>query len=197
MRRNALLCLVCLIVLAACGGGEQPTAAPQGDTGTTPVVVSTTDPNLVPAITITPSQREFATGEAPLPIPGTLVPPVAEDPEIGLVFDMVLLSRTGGAAGIPLTVQIMGDGTVTRDGTVTSITPDQVKLIDDALDAFNFFGVEGVFEAPGRGEEVYHYELTVDRNGASKTIRADDGLIPPELAQIIALISAVGAPAAP
>lgn len=197
MRRNALLCLICLIVLAACGGGgEQPTTAPQVDSGgATPAASSTTDPNAQPAITITPAlQREFATGEPPLPIPGTLVNVVTEDPEAALLFDVVLFSRTGGAEGVPLTVEILQNGTVTRDGVATNITADQVKLIDDQIDLINFFGIEGVFEAPGRSAQVYHYELTVDRNGSSKTIKADDGLIPPQLSQLFSLLMAVGAP---
>ncbi len=194
MRRNALLCLICLIVLAACGGaGDQPTAAPQVDTSNPPAD-STTDPNLAPAITVTPAQREFATGEAPLPIPGTLVNIATEDPEAALLFDIILFTRTGGVAGVPVTVEILQNGAVTRDGVVTAITADQVKLLDDQIDLINFFGIEGVFEAPGRSAEVYHYELTVDRAGSSKTIKADDGLIPPELSQLFALLTAVGAP---
>jgi hypothetical protein len=204
MRRNLCVILMGAVFLAACGGGTTP--APTADTnnastvqataasvGGTPIVTETPPP----LATIEQQQRAFETDEAPLPIPGTLDASTNPDTEAGLVFDDIQLERTGGIAGQTLTIVVNGDGTFTRDGVAGTISPDQVTIIDTLLDQMNFFGLQGVFTAPGTGADVYTYSVRVSRAGSARTIRAQDGFIPPELIELLSLLSSLGAPTAP
>ncbi len=211
MRRNLSLILIGMFFLSACGGNAAPTAAPTADsssvtsTDSSTTAVPATIAGLQPTVDLAATQsaqptdvqqeRAFGTDEPPLPIPGTMVAATTPDPDVGLVFDTILFERTGGVAGIPLTVEVKSDGTVTRDGVASTISPDQVTLIDNVIDQLNFFGLEGVFAAPGTSADTYHYEVTVNRSGSSRTIQAEDGFLPSELAQFLSLLSDLGAAA--
>lgn len=186
------LCLCGLIMLlAACSGN--PTAAPTLDTSLrqNPTVAPTVD-NSTLEPTATPLQREYATDQATLPAPGTPIAAVTEDANAGKVFDSLLFVRTGGIAGQTLTIQLLGDGTLTRDGVSSQASPDQVIQIVDALDKLGFFGIQGIFTAPGTSADTYHYQLTVERLGDSRTIDAEDGFIPPAMAQLFAQVQQLG-----
>jgi Emfourin len=189
MRRNLSFLLLFVLLLAACGGS--PTAAP---TANNAGVDQTTAPTAEAATPVpaTVAPREYSTAEATLPIPGTLSAPATEDPDAGKVFDTLTFARTGGVAAQPLNIQLTGAGVLTRDGAVSQLSADQVAQIVKVLDEINFFGLDGVFTAPGTSADAYHYELTVERDGASRTLKAEDGFIPPELAQLIGQISALG-----
>jgi hypothetical protein len=214
MRRNLSLILVVALCLAACGGNAAPTAVlPTVDTSSgasasssgtavqeTPVgEVSTEDFAATQAAlpTSAPQVRAYETDEASsaLPLPGTLVAPTTPDPDAGLLFDSIQFERTGGIAGKPLTIEIKSDGTVTRDGVASSITPDQVTLIDTVIDQLNFFGLQGVFVSPGTSADTYQYSVTVNRAGSSRTIKAEDGFAPPELQQLLSLLGSIATPA--
>lgn len=206
MRRNLCLILIVALFLAACGGNAAPTAVlPTIDTSSsgtavpgTPIgQVSTPDFAATQAAlpTSQPEQRAYETGVAELPIPGTMIAATTPDPDAGLIFDSIQFVRTGGIAGKTLTIEIKSDGTVTRDGVASTIAPDQVTLIDTAIDQLNFFGIQGVFQAPGTSADTYHYSVTVNRAGSSRTINAEDGFVPPELQQFLALLGSVAAPA--
>jgi hypothetical protein len=200
--------LIGLFFLSACGGNAPATTAPTADSssvttdsGGTAVPATVAGLQATPDFAATQSaeptlivqERSFSTDEPPLPIPGTIIAPTTPDPDAGLIFDTILLERTGGLAGIPLTVEVKSDGTVTRDGVASTISPDQVTFLDNLLDQLNFFGLQGVFTAPGTSADTYHYALTVTRAGASRTIRAEDGFIPSEMVQLLSLLSDLGA----
>jgi hypothetical protein len=203
MRRNLCVILIGAVFLAACGGN---TPAPTVDSSSAPTVEATTasagstpivTETQPPLATIEQQQRAFETDEASLPIPGTLDASTNPDPEAGLVFDDIQLERTGGIAGQTLTIEVRGDGTFTRDGAAGTISPDQVTMIDNLLDQMNFFGLQGVFTAPGTSADVYTYTVTVNRAGSARMIRAQDGLIPPEMIELLSMLSSLGAPTAP
>jgi hypothetical protein len=209
MRRIPYLLLLTVMLLAACNGGGA-TSTPVPPTAESASVDATTAPEITASpVGTTPdfnatasaeptreqsAQRVFETGEPTQLIPGTIVAASTPDLNAGLVFDSILLERTGGLAGIPLTIEVKSDGTVTRDGTASTISPDQVTLIDNILDQLNFFGLQGVFEAPGTSADVYQYSVTVTRAGSSRTVRADDGFLPPELQQLLLILTDIGAP---
>lgn len=202
MRRNALLLsitvLALVLVLAACNGGTS-TPAPTTDPNAavvTPGDASTTEADGGERATLPPvwtqAPREFETGQAPLPVPGTLEAP-QQDEEIGLVFDKVLFERTGGLAGTPLTIEILQNGNVTRDGVASTIGAGQITQIDNLIDQMNFFYIEGVFTSAGSNADIYHYRITVDRNGASRTVDAEDNLLPQPLRELISTLMDIGA----
>jgi len=201
MRRNLCLILIAALFLAACGSGGTPVPTAES---TSPTVQATLalvgeTPDSAATQTAQPTveqqQRSFATDEPPLPIPGTLDASSNPDAEAGLVFDDIQFERTGGIAGETLTIEVKSDGTFTRDGVPGTISPDQVTMIDNMIDQLNFFGLQGIFEAPGTSADVYRYRVRVSRAGSARTIQAQDGFIPPELIQFISLLSSLGAPA--
>lgn len=217
MRRNFALLLTMVLLLAACGGQQtvlptsavidlptsdpaatsEPTVEGQAAATVTPIGLqastATPDPGLGAAGATVEFQRFIETDEPPLPQPGSFSTPSTPDPNEGLIFDVILFERTGGPEGEPLTIEVRSDGTVTRDGVASTITPEQVALIDGVLDQVRFFGLQGYFTAPGTSSELYTYRVTVDRAGSSRSIDMQDGLYPQELGQLIALLSSLGA----
>lgn len=190
MRRLIPLILTGLL-LAACG--TTPPAATLGPSAGTPqaaatVVTTGLTPGAPPA---TEGPRQYTTDQPPLPAPGTIVA-ATEDPNAGLVFDSLTMERTGGIAGELLTVQVLSNGSVFRNGAASAISADQVTQIDGLLDQMNFFQMQGVFTAPGAGADLFTYAITVERAGASRTVTAQDGLIPPELQALITALVQLG-----
>jgi hypothetical protein len=189
MRLYLILSLIFALLVAACGGDATTQAPPAtvdpANNANATAVVQATQPPPAP----TSGAREYATGEPPLPIPGTLVAPATEDPEAGLVFDVVYFNRTGGAAGQALSLQILSNGSGIFNDAAITISAEQVTQLDNLIDQIGFFGLQGVFTAPGTSAEVYKYDITVDRAGSSRSIKAQEGLIPRELAQLIDMLS--------
>lgn len=218
MRRNFALLLVLALILAACNGQQTvlPTSAvidqpttdaattaettgePQAEASVTPIGLqaetATPDPGAGAAGPTVAFERFIETDEAPIPAPGSFSTPSTPDPNAGLIFDVILFERTGGPEGEPLTIELRSDGTVTRDGVATTISPDQVTLIDTVLDQVGFFGLQGYFTAPGTSSELYTYRVTVERAGSSRSLDMQDGLYPPEIGQLLALLSSLGTP---
>jgi hypothetical protein len=196
MFRKLSLIVICAAVLAACGGNNNnnastATPAPAAQQSVPTAVL----PGLTPSgVAPTNGPREYTEGteEVQLPAPGTIVPPATQDPEAGKLFDTVSMNRMGGITGKELNVVLNSDGSLTRDGAASTVTPDQVKQISDKLDQMGIFGMQGVFQAPGTSADIYTYHLTVERSGSSKTIVAQDGYIPPQLADVLDLMTRLG-----
>ena len=194
MFRQLFLITICAALLAACGGKAASTAAPTSAAAVqqSAPTAGPTDSTLPTEIVPTKGPREYSTEEVQLPIAGTIIPPATKDPDAGKLFDSVALNRSGGITGKELNIELKSDGTVTRDGVTSSISADQVKQISDLLDQIGIFGLQGVFQAPGTSADIYTYNLTVNRNGASRTITAQDGYIPPQLADLLQIVSQLG-----
>lgn len=190
MRRLIMLVLTGLL-LAACGTTPpEATSGPSAEATQSAVTNNTTGltPGAPPA---TEGPRQYTTDQPPLPAPGTIVA-ATEDPNAGLVFDSLTLERTGGISGERLTVQVLSNGSVLRNGAASTISADQVTQIDALLDRMNFFQMQGVFTAPGAGADLFTYAITAERAGAVRTITAQDGLIPPELQTLITVLVQLG-----
>lgn len=192
MRRYLILTLICAVLLAACNG-TAPTQPPL-PTVDPAVNTNTTNPTAVVQATLPPpapttGPREYATGQPTLPIAGTLIAPATEDPDAGLVFDVVYFNRSGGISGQALSLQILGNGSGIFNGAAITVSPDQVTQLDNLIDQIGFFGLQGVFTSPGTSADIYTYDITVERAGSSRTITAQDGLIPSSLAQLIDMFS--------
>ncbi len=191
MRRNLAFFLILTVVLAACGGNATPVPT---------AVPVQTNPTAAPTVNATPTSapatpHEYATGTPgtdAIPVPGTLATDAQPNPDAGKIFDDLTFTRTGGITGQAINITLTGAGVLTRDGKTSQVSSDQVKQISDALDKLDFFGLDGVFTAPGTSADAYHYSLTVDRNGNSRTINAEDGFIPTPMVQVFGLISALG-----
>jgi hypothetical protein len=200
--RQLTLILFAALLLAACQGAPAaspspatlptvaslPTSAAQAQTTATTVPPTATP---LPPVS-SPEPRAYDTQEAAasnlIPLPGTLVKSATEDVSANVMFDSVALIRTGGIAGKTLTIQIFSDGTLDRDGQKIKLTPAQMKQVNDQLTGLNFFGLQGVFTAPGTQPDVFHYNISVDRGGQARAIDAEDGFIPKEMQALIDLI---------
>ncbi len=186
MRRKLFLIVIGALLLAACNGPAAPTPVAQNNL---PVGDATETP---PAVLATTGPREYATDGPVLSMPGTIIPPATEDPDAGKIFDTITFGRMGGIGGKPLDIILMSNGNLTRDGASSTISTDQVKLIDDMLDKMGFFGMSGIFQAAGTSADAYTYTITVDRDGSSASVTAKDGYIPPQLAELIQTLQQLG-----
>lgn len=194
MRFRIACILSGLLVLAACGTpapAPTTTTIPDQSAGetATPLVV----PTLPPEATLPSQARAVVTMTDPMPVPGTLAAPATEDPSAGQPYDRVVYEQSGGITGQAISIEILPDGTITRNGMSSQISAEQRDEIYGILDRLNVFGLGGVFTAPGTGADVISYSLTVERAGASRTIDAQDGFVPAELMALFTVLSAVGA----
>jgi hypothetical protein len=195
MRPYSILPIISVFLLAACGGNPAPTATqPVVQAGTSAVVDSSPTPINTPAPgTPLVPERIYETGQPTMPIPGTIVMAASTpDPDVGLIFDLIQYRQTGGITGATIEIELRGDGTFTRNGVPGTVAPDQVTFIDNMIDQMHFFDINGVFTAPGTGADVIRYSVTVERAGTSVGIDAQDGLVPPELAQLFSILSSLG-----
>jgi hypothetical protein len=193
MLRKLFLIATCAALLAACGGNKTNTATPaQQNAAPTATTVETATPPPEALPTNGPRQYSEGTDEVQLPQTGTIVPSSDQDPDAGTLFDSVALNRTGGVAGKELNVALSKDGTLIRDGVTSTISADQVKQISAKLDQLGFFGMQGIFQSPGASADVYVYRISAERNGNSKRITMQEGLIPPQLSDLIQALSQLG-----
>ncbi len=178
-------------LLAACGSPTtEPTTPPNDQTA--PESATTQPPTAEPTLPL--PERRIVT-DVPLPIPGTLIAaPATEDPSAGEIFTRILYEQSGGIAGRSLTIEVRGDGTVTRNGAVSTISPAQVEQLNDIINQLNFFGLQGAFTAPGTSADIITYQVTVERAGSERTIVAQDGFIPGPLDAFLSVLGTLGQP---
>ncbi len=189
--RHLFLIVIGIVLLAGCDNKAPTATLPPVVQQNNPLSSSTLPTASAPVPTNGP--REYGTEEVTVPEAGTIVPPATEDPQAGNLFDSVALDRTGGVGAKPLDLILLKDGTLTRDGVISNIPADQVKQISDALDKLGIFGLQGVFQGAGTSPDNFTYYLTVEREGASRTLTAQEGFIPPELASLLKTLQQLGA----
>jgi hypothetical protein len=196
MRLRLLFALIMLLI-SACGGAtpqptqELPTLANEQQATADTMEVLTPEPEG----TLVPPPTDRPTFEAEL-VPGdsrTLVASRTEDPNANVPFSLIRLERTGGsieATPEPLTIEILGDGTVNSNGTTRQASEDVVDNLNNLIREMNFFGASGDYigALPLEGSEDFLYIITVERGDLSRSIQARDGNMPQELQNIIAAV---------
>ncbi|HUN06185.1 MAG TPA: hypothetical protein PLQ56_06270 [Aggregatilineales bacterium] len=199
MRRYALLLIVIALIAAGCGA-QQPTAAPPtadagGPTATSASIATPAGP--VAGFTQPVDQALDMTGMATPPPAGTAVVAAANtpDPLASIQFTSITFLQTGGSSDARILIVLKGDGTFTRNDVPGSISADQVAMIDDYLNQINFFRISGTFTSANVRPDQHTYSVLVEKDGASATINMQDGLVPPELARLLAMLSTLGASA--
>ncbi len=189
--RYALLALLLPALLAACATA-QPAPLP-----TAAGVETTTAPEAAPA-----------DGSAtPLPPLDVTVPPlgvivtaaVTAEPPDGSGFDTsarfesLIFQQTGGPNNLDLLIEVAADGSVRRDGALVTVAPEALAAVDQKLKAVDFFNIMGQFTiAGGPSSDQYRYRLSVQQDGAGRSISAQDGYTPPALLELFGLIAALG-----
>lgn len=189
--------LMIVLLLAACDNPPAATeAVPPTEAAAPDNTPDTTENEAVPPAVDDPEATEdpLVAANVVLPLPGTIAPPATQDAmNPASHFSSIIFQQTGGPNNLNLIIEIYRDGRVVRDGVTTSITPDRIAALNTALQAINFFGIQGQFTVPGAGEDVYVYRVTVEQDdGASRMITAQDGYTPPELLEIFATLSTIG-----
>ena len=177
--RLAAILLFSLLFAACTPASPTPTATPPPETTFEPG----TNPADVISLTIA------------VPPPGTLVVGSSNVPEGGrppIEFTIVYFSRTGGIAGQQLLIELRRDGTVIRDGETSTVPETIIADINNRLNLIDFYGIQGIFTGP-LAPDAFLYSLTVDSNVGSRTINAQDGLTPPELADLFNFFVGLGA----
>ncbi|MBI1256359.1 MAG: hypothetical protein GC204_02705 [Chloroflexi bacterium] len=189
MRLLVFAAFLFAFVVAGCTS-QQPTA-------------TTAPPTAVPP-TNTPagdaSNDQIATMAATfgVSLPGTLViPNDAKTPNaptpVPIVIDDLLFTQTGGIANISLSIELRGDGTIIRDGQTSTVPEEGVQQIASLLDGIHFFQLQGIFTSPAGAGDAYLYSLSVTSPTGSRTVTSQDGMTPPELAQVYDAIRALSA----
>jgi hypothetical protein len=199
MRRYALLLIVIAVIAAGCGA-QQPTAAPPTANPGDPTATSAslaTPAGPVAGFTQPVDQALDMTGMATPPPAGTAVVAAANtpDPLASIQFTTITFLQSGGSSDTQILVVLKGDGTFTRNDVPGSISADQVAMIDDYLNQINFFRISGTFTSANVRPDQHTYSVLVEKDGASATINMQDGLVPPELARLLAMLSTLGASA--
>lgn len=187
MRPILLLLLAGLLIMAACAPEEaSPTAA---------LPEATLEPTAPIGVVVTRAPVDEAGGDFALPEAGvgTLVASETEDPNAGLIFDRVRLTRSGGPRSEEgVVLEIFQNGSYTRNGASGSISQQEVARLDALLDEINFFGLQGNMLGPSGEDPAYRFTLTVVRGADERTIQSQDGWMPQAYIQLLAEFFEVG-----
>lgn len=214
---TSLVASALAVLLAACGGAPPtatppPTAAAEVPTievlESRPTPPGESTPDVGPGAERLPgaeldseAQAAIATMNAlviePLPPPGTLVvlPRQADQADTVYQFETIVFTQSGGPADVEYRTEIRRDGTVLRDDETLTISPAEVEAVNDLINDFGFFNIQGTFTGPSLGSDAYEYTLRVDLvDGSSRTLFAQDGMMPRAIIDLFLQISAVGEP---
>jgi hypothetical protein len=173
---------------------ETPISAPNISASNTP------DPALIATQTLIAQEISTMTGGTPQPTAGMFRPDVGvistattPDPNIQLLFDSVTLEQRIGGQDTPvLTVIVRRDGSVQRsDAQAASVGEFGVLELDALLDEVDFFGFQGFFVSAGNAGSTI-YRITVERAGFTRSVDLQEGLAPPELQQLVAIMQYAG-----
>lgn len=210
--RMWMLLIAAALLLAACATASTETPALPTLAETQPVsntvptdaqpTPDTLQPTLDPGATVDPAAQETPTVSALqqaialLPPPGTMQVPVTEEPDPNATpvpFFNITYTETGGLSNTELLVDIFSDGRVIRNGTETSIPPETIAQLNQAIHDLNFFAIQGQFTMPGAGLDVYNYNVRVElQDGRARSLDAQDRVTPPELLRLFSLLRNIG-----
>lgn len=214
--KRLILIILCAALLAACGAPAAPTVTPNiPPTATllefTPRPAGTLPPGVNPAVTpgvvAQPTDQMqlmagtlFPGGEQVTIIaPGTLqYVPVTEDPNPGAptmpppVFQSLSLTRMGGTTGVELNIELLADGTLTRDGVTGAIAPEEVALVVDALDKLRIYDLIPAFTGPVQEVGNYTYALSVIADRDQVSLRAMQAYTPLEVLTLLEGLAQLG-----
>lgn len=197
MRLIILLLIFSSLFLAGCGGGQAPTQDPANNVdATVPAEIApeeteladlepTQDPNFV-VVTLPSGTEDFA---LEVGAPGTLVASETEDPNVSLVFDRMIFTRTSGPEGSErLQMELFQDGRYILNGVQGQVPIETILSIDLKLDEINFFGMQGNMLGPSVEGDEYQYGLTVYRGDDELSVVSMDGMMPTEYEQLLAML---------
>jgi hypothetical protein len=212
-----MLIILCAVLLAACGAPAAPTSTP--DTPPTATLIEFTprppgtlppgvNPAVTPGVVAEPTdQMQMMAGtlfpggaeQVTIIAPGTLeYAQATEDPNPGAptlpppVFQSLSLTRMGGTTGIELNIELLADGTLTRDGVTGAIAPQEVALVVAALDNLRIYDLIPAFTGPVQEFGNYTYALSVIADRDQVSLRAMQAYTPPQLLILLERLAQLG-----
>jgi hypothetical protein len=178
---NGMLITALALLLAACGAPAQPT----------PTITPTPIPSATPEPTATIAPVVLHARTQDVILPGTLEvranPAGTLTPAPEFTFTQLDFAQTGGVTGATLAISVTGDGVMNYNGVESTLSPEKLEALRAALEAINFFGLQGGFTGIG-SSDAYSYTLTVESAAGSRTLRATEGYIPDQLQSLFDLI---------
>ncbi len=140
----------------------------------------TAQPVSTPSPTLTPTE-----GPPPTPLP-TPTPEGTEDPDEGLIFDELTLTRMGGPGNETHTFTVLGNGALVIDGELLgSVAVETVHDLDAQLDAMGFFRLDSHYGPAQARRDTFRYEIFMSRQGMEASVSTVDGYVPPSLQRLI------------
>jgi hypothetical protein len=150
-------------LLTACATPQAPATQPGG--------------NALLAVTVTPDTP-------PTPV-HTPTPLGTEDPNEGLLFDELTLTRTGGIAGTTYTITVLRNGALLVDGQLLGSVPEETVIdLDRQLDEMGFFRLQSRYGPIQAGADTFEYQMFVSRDSSMMTVQTVDNHIPQSLQRL-------------
>jgi len=118
-------------------------------------------------------------------------PPEPPGPEAGLPtpdIPLVVYERTGGPAGLHERWEIYPGGQIVSDkGIERFVPPETLMSLMEQVERVGFFDMEDVYLPDDSPRDYYAYALSVQTQGAMKTVVTADNAPgqPPELLQLL------------
>ncbi len=147
MQKQALFPLLAILLLAACA----------------PVSPQAPDP----VASATPAPTETAPVETETPAPAVTLQPAD--------LPLLVYHRSGGFAGIIETWEIYADGRAMSENGLLQFAPSEVSALMDEIKSLGFFDLEDSYLPKDPCCDRFFYEITVNADGKSKTVKTVDG----------------------
>ncbi|MEJ7811547.1 MAG: protealysin inhibitor emfourin [Gemmatimonadaceae bacterium] len=135
------------------------------------------------------------------PTVGTTVPDERVNSSVELAGARITVEQDGGLGGLHTIGAVYGQEprfvTVTRricssqnpcaliDSASGPLTADAARRVFERVAAEGFFSLREDYGITRGGADMITYTVTVEANGATKSVRADDGTMPPPLASVL------------
>lgn len=87
----------------------------------------------------------------------------------------VSLQQRGGYAGVPMR----------REIDTASMSEEDASQVTSLVERADFFSLSEPPPRPMRGADMYSYELTVEAGERKRTVRLQDGAVPPPLLPLL------------
>jgi hypothetical protein len=170
-----------VLALAACTN-----QAPTATTVPQPDGLTVTPPAPATLVIVTREAPELRPGELEIPLPGTLVFSLTEDPNADVPFTRIEVVRQH--MGVTDRLIITGDGTFTYNGVPGVLSPQQIFNLNQAIKDINFYGLQGTMMSTVPQPDSYEYAVIIERGDDARSLVSQDKFMPNEYIQFVSTL---------